>query len=56
MLNMTFMNLYVFWLRWFLYGDLPLVPDPVAITLKDDFETSGGLIGQGFISAPFIAK
>lgn len=56
MFNMTFLDLYAFWLRWLLYGDLPLVPEPAVIVLEGDFDTSGELIGQGFISAPFLAK
>ena len=56
MFNMIYLDLYMSWLRWFLYGDSSLVPVPDVIELEDVSNPSGELIGQGFISAPFLAK
>ena len=52
---MTFFEFYMYWLRWFLYGDLPFIPE-LSETEILEVETSDELAVTGLISAPFSAK
>lgn len=45
----------MYWLRWFLYGDLPFIPE-LSETEILDAEMPEELTVTGFINAPFSAK
>ena len=52
---MTLFEFYMYWLRWFLYGDFSLT---LEFYEEDglEIETPDELTLTGFISAPFSAK
>ena len=52
---MTLFEFYMYWLRWFLYGDLPFIPE-LSETEILEVEMPEELTLTGFINAPFSAK
>ena len=52
---MTFFQFYMYWLRWFLYGDLPFIPELYEEDVLE-MKAQDELTLTGFIGAPFSAK
>ena len=52
---MSFFEFYIYWLRWFLYRDLPFIPELSETDILEQ-EISDELEVMWFIDAPFLAK